>query len=60
MTDADRSTDTKKSPKVTFLEKKTDTHFFWKIVSSQANIRNLPLDQKSPQHPEVGVLYLRA
>ena len=25
-------------------------------MSSQANIRNTFLDQKSPQHPEVGVL----
>ena len=27
-----------------------------KSVSSQANIRDTPFDQKSPGHPEVGVL----
>ena len=29
---------------------------FWKIISLQANIRNTFFDQKSPRHPEVGVL----
>ena len=29
---------------------------FLKNVSLQANIRNTFFDQKSPQHPEVGVL----
>ena len=55
LTDADRSTDTKKSPK-----KNMDASFLLKIVSSHANIRNTPFDQKSPQHPEVGVLRLQA
>ena len=31
-------------------------HPFLKIVQSQANIRNMFLNQKSPLHPKVGVL----
>ena len=34
------------------------THFF--IVLSQANFRKMFLDQKSPQHPKVGVYGLSA
>ena len=58
-TNADRSTDTKKSPKILFLKKKIYA-LFLKIVSLQVNIRNTPFDQKSPPHLEVGVLCLRA
>ena len=39
--------------------KKTKTLFLLKIVSSQAKIRNTFFDQRSPQHPEVGVLRWR-
>ena len=39
---------------LTTLNKKNT--FFWKIVSSQANIRNAFFNQKSPPHMEVGFL----
>ena len=59
LTNADRSTDTKK-PKKNFFGEKTDAPFLLKVLSLQANIRNRPFDKKSPRHPEVGVLGLRA
>ena len=34
---------------------KKGPRLFFKIVSSQANIRNRFFDQRSPRHPEVGV-----
>ena len=61
MINAGRSTDTKKSPNMNFLEKKNPgTFFLLKNASLQDNIRNPPFDQKSPRHLEVGVLRLCA